>query len=72
MSNFATRGTAACQAPLSPRVLLRFIQKVMAKDKIGQVREDWECWLEGKDCDLKMEGRFRKGGDMGILMADPF
>ena len=44
----------------------------MAKDKIGQVKEDWECWLEGKDCDLKMEGRFRKGGDMGILMADPF
>ena len=72
MSDFATRGTAACQAPLSPRVLLRFIQKMMGKDRIGQMRQDSECWLEGEDCDLKMEGRFRKGGDMGLPMADSF
>ena len=72
MSDFATQGTAACQAPLSPRVLLKFIQKVMARDKIGQMREDSKCWLEGEDCDLKTEGRFRKGGDMGIPMVDSF
>ena len=45
---------------------------MMGKDRIGQMRQDSECWLEGEDCDLKMEGRFRKGGDMGIPMADSF
>ena len=52
--------------------MLKFIQKVMARDKIGQMREDSKCWLEGEDCDLKTEGRFRKGGDMGIPMVDSF